>query len=368
MIPKEQLTSLQRRYTEQDQWDPYAETLGRYAQIVGHTDPLPLNEAVLHIMQATGGVTPYLKVCTTAQLRRSIDRLRVDGGVVPPDLTVFTIDERMDETELKDRFGWNRISLLSAQRVMQMFISQMDRRVGEELETQISTAYPTTKNSLQNQETYIPARYFLDAFSSLMPVSEQAGIENGIKKYGFSPTEVAILLGMARGLENQEICSLFSISSQTAKNHVKALLEKMNASKENDVYDRSQAAILAIREGIFPQSVLTRLPEADKVDHLIRLSPQKRAVLQYISQGMANKEIAMSLVISSQTVKNHITAILNILDCTDRLSAMLVSINAQLQNGRSLDQIFPPSLSPSSPNHPLRETSEYPRSKSTLIN
>jgi predicted transcriptional regulator len=41
------------------------------------------------------------------------------------------------------------------------------------------------------------------------------------------------------------------------------------------------------------------------------LSPREMEILQYVTQGLSNKEIAYSLGISHQTVKNHMTAILH---------------------------------------------------------
>ncbi|HUN22303.1 MAG TPA: response regulator transcription factor [Anaerolineales bacterium] len=56
------------------------------------------------------------------------------------------------------------------------------------------------------------------------------------------------------------------------------------------------------------------------------LSAREMEILQCISRGMSNKEVANELGISHQTVKNHMTAILNKLDVEDRTQAALYAL------------------------------------------
>ncbi|MBA3822821.1 MAG: response regulator transcription factor [Ktedonobacterales bacterium] len=53
------------------------------------------------------------------------------------------------------------------------------------------------------------------------------------------------------------------------------------------------------------------------------LSTREIEILDYISRGNSNKEIAKSLKISDQTVKNHITSILKKLNVNDRTAAVV---------------------------------------------
>lgn len=58
-----------------------------------------------------------------------------------------------------------------------------------------------------------------------------------------SPREMEILQFVVRGLSNKEIASELQISHQTVKNHMTAILKKLN------VQDRTQAAVTALRYG-----------------------------------------------------------------------------------------------------------------------
>ena len=56
------------------------------------------------------------------------------------------------------------------------------------------------------------------------------------------------------------------------------------------------------------------------------LSPREMQILQYVTRGLSNKEIAQTLGISHQTVKNHMTAILHKLAVEDRTQAAVYAL------------------------------------------
>jgi DNA-binding NarL/FixJ family response regulator len=56
------------------------------------------------------------------------------------------------------------------------------------------------------------------------------------------------------------------------------------------------------------------------------LSPREMEILQHVTRGLSNKEIAVSLGISHQTVKNHMTAILHKLGVEDRTQAAVYAL------------------------------------------
>lgn len=63
-----------------------------------------------------------------------------------------------------------------------------------------------------------------------------------------------------------------------------------------------------------------------EVEAFAPLSPREMEILQYVTRGLSNKEIAARLGISHQTVKNHMTAILHKLDVEDRTQAAVYAL------------------------------------------
>ncbi|KXK24081.1 MAG: transcriptional regulatory protein degU [Chloroflexi bacterium OLB15] len=64
----------------------------------------------------------------------------------------------------------------------------------------------------------------------------------------------------------------------------------------------------------------------DPNEHYSPLSPREMEILQFVTNGMSNKEIAVKLRISQQTVKNHMTSILKKLNVQDRTQAAVASL------------------------------------------
>ena len=63
------------------------------------------------------------------------------------------------------------------------------------------------------------------------------------------------------------------------------------------------------------------------------LSARERQVVELVSQGFKNREIAQRMFISEQTVKNHLHNIFDKLGVSDRLELALYAIHKQLQGG-----------------------------------
>lgn len=57
------------------------------------------------------------------------------------------------------------------------------------------------------------------------------------------------------------------------------------------------------------------------------LTPRQMEVLEFVTRGLSNKEIAYQMHISHQTVKNHMTAILRKLRCQDRTQAAVYALS-----------------------------------------
>jgi len=64
----------------------------------------------------------------------------------------------------------------------------------------------------------------------------------------------------------------------------------------------------------------------DAEGHFVPLSPREMEILEYVTHGLINKEIASKLGISQQTVKNHMTSILKKLNVKDRTQAAITAL------------------------------------------
>lgn len=73
--------------------------------------------------------------------------------------------------------------------------------------------------------------------------------------------------------------------------------------------------------GVFHE--MAREEETEVTPLYSPLSSREVEILDYIARGNSNKEIAKSLKISDQTVKNHITSILKKLSVNDRTAAVV---------------------------------------------
>jgi DNA-binding NarL/FixJ family response regulator len=60
------------------------------------------------------------------------------------------------------------------------------------------------------------------------------------------------------------------------------------------------------------------------------LTPREMEILEYVAQGMSNKQIALQLGISAQTIKNHVTSILSNLNANARTEAVVLALRKGL--------------------------------------
>ncbi len=73
---------------------------------------------------------------------------------------------------------------------------------------------------------------------------------------------------------------------------------------------------------------LSRRTEAEAF--ISPLTPREMEILKYIGQGFLNKQIAIELGISEQTIKNHVTSILRKLNANARTEAVVLALRQGL--------------------------------------
>jgi DNA-binding NarL/FixJ family response regulator len=91
---------------------------------------------------------------------------------------------------------------------------------------------------------------------------------------------------------------------------------------EDQVYDAQEMSRWLVAQAPTSSDAEDRLSEPPYQ----LLSEREMEVLKCISSGLSNKEIALALGISHQTVKNHVTAILHKLGVEDRTQAVLYAL------------------------------------------
>ena len=88
------------------------------------------------------------------------------------------------------------------------------------------------------------AQLSLQGFEPFSPTDKPSHATTSAIRLGLTDLEVKILRLMTEGLSNEEISDLTGIAQETVKGHLKTLFRKL------DVKNRTEAAVLAVREGI----------------------------------------------------------------------------------------------------------------------
>ena len=81
-----------------------------------------------------------------------------------------------------------------------------------------------------------------------------------------------------------------------------------------------------MKDWLFEQYRQLAVPGLVDDSRFAPLSAREMEILQYVVRGSSNKEIAHTLQISQQTVKNHISSILRKLDVKDRTEAAVYAL------------------------------------------
>jgi DNA-binding NarL/FixJ family response regulator len=76
------------------------------------------------------------------------------------------------------------------------------------------------------------------------------------------------------------------------------------------------------------------MPDFTDRARLDELTPREREVLQFIAQGLANREIAAALVVEVSTIRTHVKRILMKLHLRDRVQAVIFAYETGINRPR----------------------------------
>ncbi len=83
---------------------------------------------------------------------------------------------------------------------------------------------------------------------------------------------------------------------------------------------------LVLSGGTYAPPEAMSAPPDLRAERVAGLTPRQREVGELLAKGLTNKEIARVLGISADTVKNHVAAILDVLDVTNRTEAVMTLV------------------------------------------
>ena len=197
----------------------------------------------------------------------------------------------------------------------------------------------------------------IDTHEDLEVVGEAGDVDNAIRQVGYHSPDVVVMdvrLPDGTGVEAcREIRSRWpevNVLMLTSYADEEALVSSIMAGASGYVLKRIDSADLvdAVRrvgggESLLDPNLTDRLfarIRGDEPDDplLARLSPQERKILDLISEGKTNRQIAESLFLAEKTVKNYVSNLLSKLEMSRRSEAAAYAARLQADRAKK----YPP--------------------------
>jgi two-component system response regulator DegU len=215
----------------------------------------------------------------------------------------------------------NRITVMIVDKLA-FFRAGLREVLGEQTEFEVIDCHPD-EDILEIIETKTPDVLLLDVdYPSL------SGLELSRKILRHHPGTRVVMLS-----SNPDDEQLFEVTKTGAvayldKNSTAEKLAEIIIRAHNGEYpiNESLVATPRVAEHVLRQFQSMASMERIAEGVVARLTPRETQILNYIADGNSNKQIAHTLEISEQTIKNHVSAILRKLNANDRAHAVALAM------------------------------------------
>jgi DNA-binding NarL/FixJ family response regulator len=129
---------------------------------------------------------------------------------------------------------------------------------------------------------------------------------------------ILVLTGVVDPDQHQRAVRLGAMGLVCKENCVQVLIDAIRKVDAGQVW-LDPSIVTGLVSGLQESA---RPPEVEKMS---ALTAREREIVDFVCEGLKNKEIADRLSLSESTVRNHITSILNKLDLSDRFELALYS-------------------------------------------
>ncbi|WP_419874087.1 response regulator [Candidatus Pristimantibacillus sp. PTI5] len=102
------------------------------------------------------------------------------------------------------------------------------------------------------------------------------------------------------------------------------LAEAIRSAYKGNIQLHPDIASALLAEVVPENAAVKELPSRELIE---LLTPRELEVLQELTKGMSNKDIARNLTVAEKTVKTHVSSILSKLNMTDRTQAALYAVH-----------------------------------------
>ena len=121
-----------------------------------------------------------------------------------------------------------------------------------------------------------------------------------------------------------------------SKNYAVLIIDNEKAETKR-ILDIATGPYYMIGGGIYADvlgvDALRATNRGDGPEPLEVLSEREQEVLQLVTRGYTNKEMAQALIVSAETIKTHVTNILGKLQAKDRTHAAVIGVRRGLVSG-----------------------------------